>query len=74
MNKCLHYLVVTFCAMEKTKAHHFVMHICQNLHTLTLIPKALRGPFWAFGVFGHGPWCQFYFDFFKIASVGGDCD
>ena len=20
-----------------------------------LTPKALRGPFWAFGVFGHGP-------------------
>ena len=42
--------------------------------TISLTPKALRGSFWAFGVFGHGPKYQFYSNFSKIASVGGECD
>ena len=39
-----------------------------------LIPKALRGLFWAILDFVHSPLCKFYFDFTKIYNVGGECD
>ena len=63
---------------------YYYKRILQNLPKLVnspnkseINPKVLRGPFSAFGVLGHGPLvlhCQFYFNFSKISSVGGECD
>ena len=39
-----------------------------------LISKALRGLFWAFGVFNYDPLCQLYSDFSEIFSIGEKCD
>ena len=52
----------------------FTLYHIKSYVIFQLTTNALRGPFWAFGVFGHSPKCQFYFGFSKISNIGGECD